>query len=119
MFASFAPVLGHRVGVVKVQVVIAAYGQIKEVKVIGGHSLLVNAVEKALQNWKYAPSNGETTASLEFSFHPKACSSECNGERRKKFLYLKSSPSLKNSQRAGWSRSGRIPLFAIQKCQVA
>lgn len=57
-------------GVVKVQVVIAADGQIKDVKVIGGHPLLVNAVQETLKNWKYAPASGETTASLEFSFHP-------------------------------------------------
>jgi TonB family protein len=57
-------------GVVKVQVLIAPDGQIKEVKVVGGHPLLVSAVQDALKNWKYAPASGETTASLEFSFHP-------------------------------------------------
>ncbi len=57
-------------GVVKVQVVIAPDGQIKSTKVIGGHPLLVNAVEETLKNWKYAPANAETTASLEFNFHP-------------------------------------------------
>jgi TonB family protein len=57
-------------GTVKVQVVIAANGQIKEVKVVGGHPLLVNAVEETLKNWKYAPASSETTASLEFNFHP-------------------------------------------------
>jgi TonB family protein len=57
-------------GVVKVQVVIAPNGQIKEVKVVGGHPLLVNAVEETLKNWKYAPASGETTAQLEFNFHP-------------------------------------------------
>lgn len=57
-------------GVVKVQVLIAPDGQIKDVKVIGGHPLLVNAVQDALRNWKYAPASGETMVSLEFSFHP-------------------------------------------------
>lgn len=60
----------HLAGTVKVQVVIAANGQIKEVKVVGGHPVLVNAVEETLKNWKYAPASGETTASLEFNFHP-------------------------------------------------
>src|SRR5919108_3561309 len=59
-------------GVVKVQVVIAPDGQIKDVKVIGGHPLLVNAVQDTLKNWKYAPASGETAISLEFSFHPQA-----------------------------------------------
>ena len=57
-------------GVVKVQVLVAPDGQIKDVKVLGGHPLLVSAVQDALKNWKYAPAGGETTVSLEFSFHP-------------------------------------------------
>src|SRR5215510_12583980 len=57
-------------GVVKVQVTIAPDGQIRDIKVIGGHPLLVNAVQDTLKNWKYAPASSETSASLEFSFHP-------------------------------------------------
>ncbi len=57
-------------GVVKVQVVIGADGRIKETNVIGGHPILVNAVEDTLKNWKYAPASGETTTQLEFNFHP-------------------------------------------------
>ena len=57
-------------GVVKVQIVIAPDGRIKETKIIGGHPILVNTVQETLKNWKYAPASGETTASLEFSFHP-------------------------------------------------
>ncbi len=57
-------------GVVKVQVLVAPDGQIKDVKVVGGHPLLVSAVQDTLKNWKYAPASGETLVSLEFSFHP-------------------------------------------------
>jgi len=57
-------------GTVKVQVVIAADGQIKDVKVVGGHPLFVDATLEALKKWKYAPSSSETTATLEFNFHP-------------------------------------------------
>jgi len=57
-------------GVVKVQVTIGADGQIKDIKVVGGHPLLVNAVQETLKNWKYTPASSETTALLEFSFHP-------------------------------------------------
>jgi TonB family protein len=57
-------------GTVKVQVVIGADGQVKEVKVVGGHPLFVEATLEALKRWKYAPSNSETTAALEFNFHP-------------------------------------------------
>jgi TonB family protein len=57
-------------GVVKLQVVIAPDGKIISTKVIGGHPLLVNAVEETLKNWKYAPTSAETTTQLEFNFHP-------------------------------------------------
>lgn len=60
----------HLTGVVKVQVVIGADGQIKETKVVGGHPLLVDAALEAVKMWKYAPASGETTLLLEFSFHP-------------------------------------------------
>jgi protein TonB len=57
-------------GTVKVEILIAANGQVKDVKVIGGHPLFVDATTDALKKWKYAPSNSETTAELEFNFHP-------------------------------------------------
>jgi TonB family protein len=60
----------HLSGVVKVQIVIGTDGKIKETKVIGGHPLLVSAVEDTLKNWKYAPASAETAALLEFNFHP-------------------------------------------------
>jgi TonB family protein len=57
-------------GVVKVQIVIAPDGHIKETKIIGGHPLLVSSVEETLKYWKYGPASSETTAQLEFNFHP-------------------------------------------------
>lgn len=57
-------------GVVKVQIVIGADGQIKETKVIGGNPVLVAATLDALKKWKYAPAQSETTTQLEFEFHP-------------------------------------------------
>jgi periplasmic protein TonB len=67
------PQLAHRSGLsgtVKVQIVIAQDGHVKDVKVIGGHPLFVDATVDALKKWKYAPSSSETTAALEFNFHP-------------------------------------------------
>jgi TonB family protein len=60
----------HLVGTVKVQVVIGADGRIKEKNFIGGHPVLINAVDETLKNWKYAPTGGETSMQLEFNFHP-------------------------------------------------
>jgi TonB family protein len=55
-------------GVVKVEIVIAEDGSIKSMKVLGGHPLLVDAVQKALKKWKYAPAGSETTMQLDFKF---------------------------------------------------
>jgi Gram-negative bacterial TonB protein C-terminal len=45
-------------------------GMIKDAKVVGGSPLFVNAALDALNNWRYAPSNAETTAVVELNFHP-------------------------------------------------
>jgi TonB family protein len=58
----------HLAGTVKVQVVIATDGKIKEVKVVGGHPLLVDAVQDALKSWKFVPASTETTTILQFNF---------------------------------------------------
>ncbi len=55
-------------GTVKVELVIAADGSIKSAKVLGGHPLLADAVQKALKKWKYAPAASETTLLLDFRF---------------------------------------------------
>ena len=55
-------------GTVKVELVIAADGTIKSAKVLGGHPLLADAVQKALKKWKYAPGASETTMQLDFKF---------------------------------------------------
>ncbi len=55
-------------GTVKVELVIAADGTIRSAKVLGGHPLLADAVQKALRKWKYAPGSGETTMQLDFKF---------------------------------------------------
>jgi TonB family protein len=57
-------------GTVKVQVVIAPDGHIRETKVIGGHPLLVESVQEALKDWKYEPASGDSAVLLEFHFHP-------------------------------------------------
>jgi len=58
------PPYGRRKGVV------APDGHIKATKVVGGHPLLVSAVEETPKNWKYAPASTETTVLLEFKFNP-------------------------------------------------
>jgi TonB family protein len=55
-------------GRVKLAVVIAANGNVKETKVIGGHPILVNAAMDAVKRWKYEPSSNESSGTVEITF---------------------------------------------------
>lgn len=57
-------------GVVKVQVIVAPNGAVKDAKVIGGHPVLASAVLEAVKKWRYEAGPQETTESLEFRFDP-------------------------------------------------
>ena len=57
-------------GTVKLEATISPSGQVKSVKVIGGHPLLAGAAEDALRKWKYEPAGGESTSVVEFHFNP-------------------------------------------------
>ena len=55
-------------GTVKVEITIATDGSVKDVKTLGGNPVLVQAVEEAVKQWKYASSPEETKKALEFKF---------------------------------------------------
>lgn len=57
----------HLTGKVKVEVQINAQGAVKNVKVIGGHPVLADAVVKAVERWKY-DSGPDETKTIEFNF---------------------------------------------------
>lgn len=57
-------------GIVKLEVVVAPNGNVKETKVIGGHPILVNAALDAVKKWKFESANSESTKPLEFKFQP-------------------------------------------------
>jgi TonB family protein len=57
-------------GTVKVLVVVAPNGTIKESKVIGGNPVLVNAAMDALKKWTFETASEESTGTLEFKFQP-------------------------------------------------
>jgi TonB family protein len=59
----------HLTGSVKATLVIGPDGQVKNVRIHGGHPVLVEAVQTAVKKWKYAPGDAETTAELVFNFH--------------------------------------------------
>lgn len=55
-------------GTVKVEITIATDGSVKDVKTLGGNPVLVQAVEEAVKQWKYASGPEETKKALEFKF---------------------------------------------------
>ena len=56
------------VGVVKVQVVVAANGSVESTKVVGGHPLLGTAATDAVKKWRFEAASEETTGVVEFKF---------------------------------------------------
>jgi TonB family protein len=58
-------------GTVKVQVVVAANGTVKDAKVIGGHPLLATAALEAVKKWKFEPAGAESTGVVDFKFEPR------------------------------------------------
>ena len=57
-------------GTVRLQIVVAPSGMVKDTKVIGGHPILVNAAVEAVKKWRYESGAGETTKTVEFKFDP-------------------------------------------------
>ena len=58
-------------GAVKVEITVAPNGSVKNVKVIGGHPLLVDAATDAVKHWKYEAAPEETTEGpIVFNFSP-------------------------------------------------
>lgn len=57
-------------GAVKIQVMVAPNGTVKDTKIVGGHPLLANAVMDAVRKWHYEARPQATTESLEFRFDP-------------------------------------------------
>jgi TonB family protein len=57
-------------GTVKVKAIVGPDGLVKQVEVVGGHPLFVDAAVDAVKKWKYAPGKTETSIELEFHFRP-------------------------------------------------
>lgn len=57
-------------GTVRADVVVAPNGKVKSVEVKGGHPLLGQAAQDALEKWKWEPAARETHESIELRFHP-------------------------------------------------
>ena len=55
-------------GTARVELVIAQDGRVKDVKVLGGHPILVEAVMEVINKWKYEPATEESTVIVKFDF---------------------------------------------------
>jgi TonB family protein len=58
----------HLTGVVKATLTIGPDGQVKNAEFQGGHPVLIDAVQNALRQWRYAPAPTETQQQVEFKF---------------------------------------------------
>ena len=54
-------------GAVKLELIVAANGQVKSVKPLGGHPLLIDAAQNAVKQWRYEPGT-EATEIVEIHF---------------------------------------------------
>jgi TonB family protein len=55
-------------GSVKLELVVGANGQVKAVKTLGGHPLLIDAAQNAVKQWKYEPGpEGTEVVEIRFS----------------------------------------------------
>lgn len=57
-------------GTVKVQVVVAPNGTVKDAKVMGGHPVLATAALDAVKKWRFEPASTESSGVVDFRFEP-------------------------------------------------
>jgi TonB family protein len=57
-------------GTVKVEVVVAPNGTVKEAKVVGGHPVLAGAALDAVRKWRFEPASMESSGVVDFKFEP-------------------------------------------------
>lgn len=65
------PEIANRMGLtgtVKLQVVVAPNGTVKEAKPMGGHPILINAALEAVKKWRYETASGESSGTVEIKF---------------------------------------------------
>jgi TonB family protein len=58
-------------GTVKIEVVVAPNGTVKDARVVGGHPVLANSALDAARKWRFEPAAGESTGIIDFKFEPR------------------------------------------------
>jgi TonB family protein len=59
------------VGTVKIEVVVAPNGTVKDARVVGGHPVLAGAALEAAKKWRFEPAAGESSGVIDFKFEPR------------------------------------------------
>ena len=58
-------------GTVKIEVVVAPNGTVKDARVVGGHPVLASAALDAAKKWRFEPASAESTGVIDFKFEPR------------------------------------------------
>jgi TonB family protein len=58
-------------GTVKIEVVVAPNGTVKDARVVGGHPVLASAALDAAKKWRFEPAGSESTGVIDFKFEPR------------------------------------------------
>jgi TonB family protein len=55
-------------GSVRIEVVIAPNGTVKQTRIVGGHPVLADAAQDSARKWRFEPAPGESTEVIDFQF---------------------------------------------------
>jgi protein TonB len=58
-------------GTVKIEVVVAPNGTVKDARVVGGHPVLANSALDAAKKWRFEPAPAESSGVIDFKFEPR------------------------------------------------
>lgn len=58
-------------GTVKIEVVVAPNGTVKDARIVGGHPVLATAALDAARKWRFEPATVETSGIIDFKFEPR------------------------------------------------
>ncbi|MGB8062978.1 MAG: energy transducer TonB [Candidatus Sulfotelmatobacter sp.] len=58
-------------GTVKIEVVVAPNGTVKDARVAGGHPVLASAALDAARKWRFEPAPAESKGIIDFKFEPR------------------------------------------------
>ena len=58
-------------GTVKIEVVVAPNGSVKDARIVGGHPVLATAALDAAKKWRFEPASAEATGIIDFKFEPR------------------------------------------------